>query len=127
MSIKVVLPEIEINTTPLETIIIDSNSIIILFDDIYENRYKIIAQPYQAVNITTIDCVSSEDYYNSFCYRDGRFHRHILQVENSKFINTLMRKSNGKQFLNNSKHYVLPFQDILIEFLAYELKLEQCD
>ena len=40
ISIKVVFPEIEINTTPLEKIIIDSNSIIVLFDDIYENRYN---------------------------------------------------------------------------------------
>lgn len=127
ISIKVVFPEIEINTTPLEKIIIDSNSIIVLFDDIYENRYKIKAKPYQSVKITTIDCVSSQEYYNSFCYREGRFHRHILQLENSELLNELMRKSNGKQFLNDSKHYALPFQDILIEFLAYELKLERCD
>ena len=81
MGISVVLPEIEIHTTPLEELFIDSNSITIFFDDINENRYKMIAEPYQAINITTIDCASSE-YYN-FCYRDGIFHRNILQVENS--------------------------------------------
>ena len=42
MGISVVLPEIEIHTTPLEELFIDSTSITIFFDDINENRYKII-------------------------------------------------------------------------------------
>lgn len=125
MGISVVLPEIEIHTTPLEELFIDSNSITIFFDDINENRYKMIAEPYQAINITTIDCASSE-YYN-FCYRDGIFHRNILQVENSELLCSLIKRANEKQFLMNSKHYVLPLQDNLIEFLAYDIKIEKAN
>ena len=125
MGISVVLPEIEIHTTPLEELFIDSNSITIFFDDINENRYKMIAEPYQAINITTIDCTSSE-YYN-FCYRDGIFHRNILQVENSELLCSLIKRANEKQFLMNSKHYVLPLQDNLIEFLAYDIKIEKAN
>ncbi len=125
MGISVVLPEIEIHTTPLEELFIDSTSITIFFDDINENRYKIIAEPYQAINITTIDCASRE--YYSFCYRDGIFHRHILQVENSELLCSLIKKTNEKRFLMNSKHYVLPLQDIIIEFLAYDLRIEKAD
>ena len=127
MGISVVLPEIEIHTTPLEELFIDSTSITIFFDDINENRYKIIAEPYQAINITTIDCVSCKEYYNSFCYRDGIFHRHILQVENSELLCSLIKRTNDNQFLMNSKHYVLPLQDNLIEFLAYDFKIEKAD
>ena len=125
MGRSVVLPEIEIHTTPLEELFIDSNSITIFFDDINENRYKMIAEPYQAINITTIDCASSE-YYN-FCYRDGIFHRNILQVENSELLCSLIKRANEKQFLMNSKHYVLPLQDNLIEFLAYDIKIEKAN
>ena len=125
MGISVVLPEIEIHTTPLEELFIDSNSITIFFNDINENRYKMIAEPYQAINITTIDCASSE-YYN-FCYRDGIFHRNILQVENSELLCSLIKRANEKQFLMNSKHYVLPLQDNLIEFLAYDIKIEKAN
>lgn len=125
MGISVVLPEIEIHTTPLEELFIDSSSITIFFDDINENRYKMIAEPYQAINITTIDCASSK-YYN-FCYRDGIFHRNILQVENSELLCSLIKRANEKQFLMNSKHYVLPLQDNLIEFLAYDIKIEKAN
>ena len=127
MGISVVLPEIEIHTTPLEELFIDSSSITIFFDDINENRYKMIAEPYQAINITTIDCVSCKEYYNSFCYRDGIFHRHILQVENSELLCSLIKRANEKHFLMDSKHYVLPLQDNLIEFLAYDIKIEKAN
>ena len=121
MNIKVISPEFEIHTTPLEEIFINNASITITLDDINEERYRLFVQPYQAINIVDIDCVSSRDYYNEFCYRDGKYHRHILQIENSDKINALTPKMHTKEL----KHFVLPLQDILIEFIAYDFELDK--
>ena len=115
----------EIHTTPLEKISIDTNSIEIHLDDIYENRYKISAKPYQTIRIVSIDFVSSMDYYNEFCFRDGRYHRHILQMENSDFLNGLIKTTANATILNNAKHFAFPLQDILIELIAYDINVER--
>jgi hypothetical protein len=121
----VMMCEFEINTTPLEKISIDTNSIEIWLDDIAESRYKLTAKPYQAVRVTSIDCVSSLDYYNEFCFRDGSYHRHILHLAQSAFINELKEKTSNSAFLDKSKHFVLPLQDIIVEIISYELNLER--
>lgn len=117
------MKEFEIHTTPLEKISIDGNTIDITLDDINEKRYHIVARPYQAIKIVTIDCVSSKDYYNEFCYRDGRYHRHILQIQDSPMIDELKRNLTDEHatFLNDARHYVLPLQDNIIEFIAKEI------
>jgi hypothetical protein len=123
MKNEVIIQEFEIHTTPSEKILIDAYTIEISIDDINEKRYKIIAKPYQALRVTTTDCISYEKYYNEFCYRDGRFHRHILQIIDSPMIRDLKANltDESANFLNNVKHYVLPLQDIVIEFVATEL------
>ena len=126
MVINVFMPEFEIHTTPLESISINANLIEIFLDDISENRYKISTIPYQAIKIVAIDCVSSAEYYNEFCFRDNRYHRHILQIDNSDFMNEL-RKNGDLEFINNSKHFALPLQDIMIELAAYNLKVERIE
>ncbi len=118
MYISVVMPELEIHCTPLEEISINSYCAKIRFDDINEQRYEMIVQPYQAIRITTIDCVSAKYFYNDFCYRDGYFHRHILQVQDSDYLNDLLLKSGNADFVKKSKHYLLPFQDNIVEFIA---------
>lgn len=125
MNVKVIIPEFEIHTTPLEEIVIDTTSITITLDDINEERYRIFVQPYQAINIVTIDCVVSRDYYNEFCYRDGKYHRHILQIENSSYINALTERMHGAKFMKELKHFVLPLQDNLIEFIAFDINLDK--
>ncbi|MBQ7008251.1 MAG: hypothetical protein IJN05_03440 [Ruminococcus sp.] len=125
MDVNVIIPEFEIHTTPLEEIFIDTTSITIMLDDINEERYKIFVQPYCAINVVTIDCVSSQKYYNDFCYRNGKFHRHILQIDNSIYLNELLKKMNNGQYINELKHYVLPLQDNLIEFISCDIKLEK--
>lgn len=125
MNVKVIIPEFEIHTTPLEEIFIDTTSITITLDDINEERYRIFVQPYQAINIVAIDCVSSRDYYNEFCYRDGKYHRHILQIENSSYINSLTEIMHGEKSTKELKHFVLPLQENLIEFIAYDIDLDR--
>lgn len=125
MSVKIIMPEFEIHTTPSEEIIVDPDSITVTLDDIYERRYKITVKPFVSIKIVTIDCVSSKEYYNDFCYREGRYHRHILQADNSHDLNMLIQNSGGKQFLNNAKCFILPLQDNFVEIIADEFKLEK--
>ena len=125
MFAKVIIQDFEIHTTPLEKISIDTNSIEILLDDITETRYRISVKPYQAIRIVTIDCVSSVDYHNEYCFRDGRYHRHILQMENSDFLSALRGKAYRSDFLEKANHFVLPLQEILIELIAYDIKVEK--
>ena len=126
MNIIVFKKEFEIHTTPLEKIFSDPYSISIEVDDINETRHRLIFKPYVAYRVTSIDCVSSKDFYNDYCFRDGRYHRHILKVENSEWINDLKSKTgklNGS-FLNQVNHYVLPLQDIVIEVLANDIVVQ---
>jgi len=125
METKIVIKDFEIHTTPLEKMSISANSIEIFLDDIKENRIKITAKPYQAIRITTIDCVSSLEYKNDYCYRDGRFHRHILEIEDSSLINELKGKASDSSFLAIARHFVLPLQENIVEIVAYDIKLEE--
>jgi hypothetical protein len=127
MKNKVINKNLEIHTTPLEKLILDTYKIDIELDDINEKRYKIKVNPYQAIKIVTIDCVSSKDYFNEYCFREGRYHRHILEIEDSKWIEELKQSLTDKTatFLNDVKHFVLPLQDIVIEFVAKEFFISE--
>jgi len=127
MNIKVLNKELEINTTPLENIILNPYLIDIEIDDIEEERYKIVIKPYIAFKVVTIDCVSSIDYYNEYCFRDGRFHRHILEIESSPWVYELRKVLTDKnsKILDEVKHYVLPLQDIIIEIIANDIVIRK--
>ena len=124
---QVIMPDFEIHTTPLEKILIDAYSVEILLDDIRENRYRIFAKPYQAIKIITIDCASSENYHNDYCFRDGKYHRHILLMINSNLINELKINATEHDFLEKAKHFILPLQENIVEIIAYELVVEKVD
>ena len=125
----VFLKDFEIHTTPLEKILIEPSSIKVFLDDISEQRYKITFSPFQAVNITAIDCTSALDFYNDYSFRDGRYHRHILVMEDSDFIKSLDESTTNRNLLKLSKHFVLPLQEIIIEVVAYDIRIEpyNCD
>lgn len=120
MKNSIFLPEFEIHTTPLEKIFMNTYSIDITLDDINERRFKITAKPYQAFRSTCIDCLSSEDYYNEYSYRDGRYHRHVLLIEDSPIIAELRSGlvDTTASFLDDARHYVLPLQEILIDIIT---------
>ena len=125
MDIRVVIPELEIHCTPLEELSITPYCVRISFDDIHEKRYEIIVQPYHAVRITTVDCTSAQEFYNDFCYRDGYFHRHILQIRDSDYLNELIAKAGKADFIKNANHYLLPFQDNIVEFISDKFKISE--
>jgi len=125
METRIVMPDLEIHCTPLEEISINPYCVKISFDDVHEKRHEIIVQPYHAIRITTIDCVTAQEFYNDFCYRNGYFHRHIIQVQNSDYLNELVVKSGEADFLKNSNHYLLPFQDIIVEFISNDFTINK--
>ena len=129
METRIVMKDFEIHSTPLEEITIDASKIIIHLDDIMEERYRISACPYQAFKITTCDCFSVTTYHNDFCFRNGIYHTHILEITNSIWIKELKNNlaDECSTFLNEAKHYVFPLQENTIEFVAASFEISRVD
>lgn len=127
MLTKVYMKEFEIHTTPLEQIKMNPYCIEIDLDDIMEERYRIIVKPYVAFKIVTSDCVHYGEFSNDYVFRDGRLHRHILEIEDSEWIHDLRTDITDahSSFLQNVRHYVLLLQDNVIEIVAESLSIEK--
>ena len=125
MKAKIFMRDFEIHSTPLEEIIINACEIKIFLDDVNEERYKITICPYQAFRVTTADCFLITTYYNEFCFRDGIYHTHILEIEDSEWIKNLKETLTDEHatFLNDVKHYVLPLQENVIEFVTNKFNI----
>lgn len=112
--LRVVNSEIEIHETPLEKVVVDFPELSIYFDDINENRWKIVFKPFQGVKLTTIDCFG----VNSLLI-DGVYKKFILEDTESKWIQTLKQElklnDDTADFMKKSHHYIFPFQDNIIE------------
>jgi hypothetical protein len=124
MGIKIVNADVEIHVTPLEEVIVKNTSILITFDDIYENRRKISFSPYQGVKITTIDCIDVHPFLIN-----GKRPFNILEVLESHWIKNLKdelgKKDCTADFLDKAHHYVITFQDIIVEIVSWDnYKLE---
>ncbi|MBR7099705.1 MAG: hypothetical protein IKC91_00940 [Clostridia bacterium] len=125
--INIVRKDFEIHVTPLEKIELSGSSIVVWLDDIHENRIKLNFKVFQALKVTTIDCVSMEKFYNKNCFVNGVFHRHILEMENSPWIEELRNNlvDDSADFLNKSRHFILPLQDNIIEIVAWNIELQK--
>jgi len=127
MNCSIFMKDFEMHITPLETLVMRGSSIIVELDDINEKRHKIVFKPFQAVRITTIDCVKGVEYSNEYSFRDGIYHRHILMIDDSEWIRILKQDLTDSRatFLNKAKHYVQPLQDCFIEVVASDLRLSE--
>jgi len=124
MSLKIISREVEFNITPLEKIAISVSNIMVEFDDKYEKRWRMTFQPYQAFKSTTIDCI-----YTNQLLIDGKRPMFLLEEKDSQWIEelkvVLKCKDNSATFLEKSHHYLFPFQDIILEIVAWDnFKLE---
>ncbi|WP_086350819.1 hypothetical protein [Candidatus Enterococcus clewellii] len=121
MEIKILNKDIIINTVPLEKIVIEDNNIEIHFDDNNDVRFVFETSSYQAIRVTTRDCMNASDYINELNFYDGRYHNYMLEILNSSWINELKQVNEGKQveFLNESHHYFLLLGDNVVEIIAY--------
>ncbi len=118
METKLVNKEIEIHSTPLEVLHIRDMGVEVEFDDIHEERWRFIFRPYQALKITTIDCFNTTPLLF-----DGKRPAHLIEVINSQWLTILkaelFKKDQKSDFLDKAKHYIFPFQDSIIEVVAW--------
>ncbi len=112
------LPKLHI--TPLATILIESPKVIVEADDEFEDRIRLIFEPYQSVKVTTSDCFILENEIHIIPQT-------IVKVDNSEWLNSLKRNltinDETANFLNNAIHYLLPLQDDFLEIISLEVSL----
>ncbi len=122
MKIKVFNKEFEIHTTPMEKIYMDPYLLKIELDDANENRYVIVCESYTAIKIIDADFVYSKYITHDYCLRNGRYQRYVLEYEESDWVKKLGEEdSDFGSYI--SRHFVLPLQEIIIEFVASEIKI----
>ena len=93
-----------------------------------------------AIKIVAFDCTSWNDLRDSpsECFENGdrsfdsKFERHILEVIDSEWIKvltetTLKTIDPALDSLENARHFILPLYDTVIEFVAWDIILEEAD
>jgi len=127
MTTKIIDKSFIINNVPLDEMRITSNSLIINFDDINEKRCEIIFKPYQALKVTTADCFDKDILLINGNLETGRYQQHILEVENSEWIeelkNILLETDPNANFLEKARHFILDMGDNIIEIIATNIKI----
>ncbi|GEB35399.1 MULTISPECIES: hypothetical protein [Brevibacillus] len=130
MTLKIALDSVVIHETPLEEIHFDTNTIAVTFDDADEKRWKLTFKPYQAIQTTTIDCYPfSNLVIDEAIDENGYFQRYLLEVTDSQWIKALQDELRlidpHATFLEKAHHYIFPFQDIVVEIIAWGYQLEE--
>lgn len=124
MEVKIVTKIPEINTTPLEKIVVGTNKVQIEFDDVEEERWEITFCPFQAVEVTTFDCSNLELTESKDAIIDGVYHSYILEIIDSPLIKRLKEelatRDSEANFLENAHHYIFPFQENTVEIVAWD-------
>ncbi len=123
MSVKIAVNEVEFHETPLEEISIKDTIIVIELDDSEEKRWRFKFNPYQAFKVTTADCINKTPFLI-----DGRRPLHLLEVVDSEWLyglkTELQRIDNTATFMDKARHFVAPFQDSVIEIVAWNVSIE---
>lgn len=117
--------QFEIHPTPLEKLTYEGSDIVIEFDDVSEDRIRLIFSPWQAIRVTTIDCFDVH-----VLLFDGRLHRRLLEWRDSEWLmalrEELQRHDREATFLDHASHFVLPFQDNIVEVIAVGYEYTRC-
>ena len=107
-----------LHEVPLPLICIKKASVIVQLDDETEKRLQLEFSPYQGVRITTADC---------FKMPSGLpvIRRTIMEIQNSSWISELRDnlKNNDMtaNFLDKSRHFLLPLGDDFLEVVAWDI------
>jgi len=125
--IEILKEEFEIHGTPLEKICIEECKVTIELDDINEERYIVTFIPYQAIKITTFDCMPIDYYFSDQCIKEGRYHCYILEMTDSPWIKQLKTDliDENANFLNKSKHFLIPLRQDIIEIVAHKVDIKK--
>ncbi|THF82729.1 hypothetical protein [Cohnella fermenti] len=120
MQVKVIDTGFYIHNTPLEQVQLEGAKIVVNVDDTDEQRWRLVFSPYQALRVTTIDCIDIAP----FLINDKKSNQ-VLEVIDSDWINllriTLKNTDSSASFLDKSKHYIIPLQDNVIEIISWDL------
>lgn len=112
-----ILNQLEINETPLERLTYEGADLIVEFDNQADERVRLTFSPWQALKVTTIDCYD----IRSLLIKD-RLPRRVLEFTDSEWISALKEElhqhDHHATFLNDAHHFVLPFQDNVVEIVA---------
>lgn len=115
---------IRFHNTPLPEVKINSPSVLLFVDKPNEERFQIEFSPYQAARIITVDCFDL-----GLISSDESISMTIYEVLNSKWIKQLKieLKGNdeGANFLDKSKHFMMPLQDDFLEVVAWEYNINE--
>lgn len=138
MKTKIIYPDIQINDAPLEELIWNATEKPqILLDDISEKRWRIIFVCLYGLKMTSknigYNYSNNGDFSNCYYYdeeaHDVIFHNHILEVQDSKWIESLKCNEGigncDGDILKELKHFIIPLEDYELEVLARELKVEE--
>ena len=110
-----------LHTVPNESIRIEKPEVIIDFDDINEQRFRLLFSPYQAIKITTIDCFDNPLIM-------GVMHKVVMEVVNSDWIrelkNTINKIDSTADFMDKARHFIIPFYDDVLEIAAWDMTLK---
>lgn len=124
MAIKIYNEQVKIHETPLEKIYFDGSQLNIEFDDEDEKRWCAVFSQNQGFKVTTIDC-----FEVSSILIGGRKPQFILVEQTSKWIdslNVVLNKTDyTANFLLNSKHFIFPFQDNIVEVISSNIRIEE--
>ena len=113
-----VLPKL--NATPLALVVCSGSKIIVEVDDTSESRIKFIFEPYQAIKMVTVDCFN-------LSYGMSIIPQTVMEIKNSVWIDELRKALKltdyEADFMDKSKHFLLPLQDDFLEVVAWNVKV----
>ena len=126
METNIINKSFQIHNVPLEEVNIKQSFVKITLDDINGNRHTVLFNPFQAFKTTTSDCFDKEILVESENYRGGHYKRHILEVKNSQWLNSLIDSlkliDDSADFLQNSHHYIIDCGDNIYEVIAHNIE-----
>jgi len=129
MALHIVNTEFEIHVTPLERVVFDLHNLqglLVEFDDVHERRIQL---RFRAVaGLKMID----EDYLNYNAIKvEGKFPRRLLELAPPEWAGqyvTVAQENLQKRLTvvpsSPLRHFILPFQDYVVEVLASEFLVE---
>jgi hypothetical protein len=110
--------QFEIHQTPLERLTYEGSDLIVEFDNAKGERVRLKFSPWQALKVTTIDCFDMRTILI-----ENHLSRHLLEVRESQWIKALNEElhqhDHHATFLDRAHHFVLPFQDNIVEVIAW--------
>jgi len=121
--VRIVSKLFEIHQTPLERLMYEGPNLVVEFDDVEGHRIHLKFSPWQALKVTTIDCFDVTSILI-----EGKFTRHILECTDSAWITELKAElhlhDHSAVFLDETHHYILPFQDNIVEIVAQDFEFQ---